>query len=106
VIALATILVGLRFVGKVVGNLAWRWMPFEPRARNPLLGLALLSQGGLTLVLAMDFHFLYSADLGRTEITLIVISAVVVAVLANELLSPLFIRGLFPSFEPIEESAR
>jgi len=105
VIALATILVGLRFVGKVVGNLAWRWMPFEPRARNPLLGLALLSQGGLTLVLAIDFHFLYSADLGRTETTLIVISAVVVAVLANELLSPLFIRGLFPSFEPTEPSA-
>jgi len=105
VIALAAILVSLRFVGKVVGNLPWRWMPFEPRARNPLLGLALLSQGGLTLVLAMDLYFLYLADLGRGENTLVVISAIVVAVLTNELLSPLFIRGLFPSFEPTEESA-
>ena len=102
VIALAAILVILRLVGKIVGNLPWRWMPFEPRARNPLLGLALLSQGGLTLVLAMDFFFLYSADVGNTDTNLLVVSAVVVAVMTNEILSPVFIRGLFPSLLPTE----
>jgi len=104
VIGLAAILVALRLVGKIAGNVVWRWVPFEPIARSPLLGLALLSQGGLTLVLAVDFYYLYSPDLGRAEITLIVVSAVIVAVLANEVLSPLFIRRLFPQIEPAEES--
>lgn len=106
VLVLALVLVSLRVVGKLLGNLPWRWMPFEPRARNPLLGLALLSQGGLALVLAMDFLFLYSSDLGRAETTLLVVSAVIVAVLANEVLSPLFIRGLFPSLQATEEADR
>ena len=105
VLALALTLISLRLAGKIVGNLPWRWLPFEPRARNPLLGLALLSQGGLTLVLAVDFLYLYSADLDRAETTLIVVSAVVVAVLANEVLSPFFIRGLFPSVQAGEESS-
>lgn len=104
VVALATILVILRLGGKLIGNIVWRWIPFEPRARSPLLGLALLSQGGLTLVLAVDFFFLYSTDLERLDTTLLVVSAVVVAVLANEILSPLFIRRLFPKLETAEES--
>jgi len=103
VVTLAAILVLLRLGGKLLGNSVWRWMPFEPEARSPLLGLALLSQGGLTLVLAVDFFFLYSSDLDRIDSTLLVVSAVVVAVLANELLSPLFIRRLFPRLEPSEE---
>lgn len=104
VIALASILVLLRLGGKLLGNLVWRWIPFEPKARSPWLGLALLSQGGLTLVLAVDFYFLYSPDLDRAPTTLLVVSAVVVAVLANELLSPLFIRRLFPRLDTTEES--
>ena len=103
VLTLAATLVLLRLLGKVVGNVIWRWIPFEPRARSPWLGLALVSQGGLTLVLAVDFYFLYSADLERADPTLLVVSAVVVAVLANEVLSPLFIRGLFPTIEATEE---
>lgn len=105
VVLLAAILVTLRLVGKIVGNTVWRWIPFEPSVRSPLLGLALLSQGGLTLVLAVDFHFLYSSDVGHAEATLIVVSAVVVAVLANEVLSPVLIRRLFPALEPAEEAA-
>lgn len=103
VVALAAVLVALRLVGKLLGNIVWRWIPFEPRARSPWLGLALLSQGGLTLVLAVDFYFLYSSDAGRVDSTLLLVSAVVVAVLANELLSPLFIRRLFPTLETSEE---
>ena len=99
VIAVAALIVLLRLLGQLRGHLTWRWMHFEPSARSPLLGLALLSQGGLTLVLAMDFLFLYGADASRLEITTIVVSAVVVAVLANEILSPLFIRLLFSTSE-------
>ena len=101
---LAGLLVLLRLSGKVFGNVIWRWIPFEPLARSPWLGLALVSQGGLTLVLAIDFYFLYSADLERAGATLLLVSAVVVAVLANEIFSPLFIRGLFPTIQKTEET--
>jgi Kef-type K+ transport system membrane component KefB len=104
VVVLAATLVTLRLVGKFAGNVVWRWTSFEPSVHSPLLGLTLLSQGGLTLVLAVDFYFLYSSDLGRADATLLVVSAVVVAVLANEVLSPLFIRRLFSTLEPVEES--
>ena len=106
VVALATALVLTRLAGKLLGNVVWRWIPFEPKARSPLLGLALLSQGGLTLVLAVDFYFLYSADPTRLDTTLRVVSAVIVAVLANEILSPFFIRRLFPALESPEEPTR
>ncbi len=105
VVALAACLVALRLAGKVLGNIVWRWIPFEPRARSPLLGLALLSQGGLTLVLAVDFYFLYAADRARVDTTLVVVSAVVVAVLANEIMSPVFIRRLFPTQDAAEEAS-
>lgn len=103
VLVLAGLLVLLRLGGKVVGNVVWRWIPFEPLARSPWLGLALVSQGGLTLVLAVDFYFLYSPDVEISGITLLVVSAVVIAVLANEILSPLFIRGLFPTIASTRE---
>ena len=105
VVALAASLVNLRLLGKVLANVVWRWIPFEPNARNPLLGLALVSQGGLTLVLAMDFYFLYSPDILRADPTLLVVSAVVVAVGTNELLSPLFLRLLLPRIQDPAEVA-
>lgn len=104
IVALAAVLVLLRLFGKILGNVAWRWIPFEPRARNPLIGMALVSQGALTLVLAMDFLFLYSTDLERAEPTLWVVSAIVVAVLVNELLSPVFLRRLLPRIQAVEEA--
>ncbi len=105
VVGLAVLLVGLRLLGKLVGNVVWRWIPFEPDTRDPLLGLALVSQGGLTLVLAMDFYFLYSPDLERADATLLVVSAVIVAVWINELLSPLFLRRLLPRIQEEEGAA-
>lgn len=105
VVALAAILVTLRLGGKILGNMVWRWIPSEPRARSPWLGLALLSQGGLTLVLAVDSYFLYSSDAVRADTTLLVVSAVMVAVLVNEVFSPLFIRRLFPDLVASEEQA-
>lgn len=95
VLSVAVGVVVLRLLGKTVGNSSWRWLAIEPHARDPRLGLALLSQGGLTLVIAMDFLFLYGSDPERLATTTLVVSAVVVAVLVNELLSPLFIRALF-----------
>jgi len=102
VLTIAALLLLLRLLGKLVGNTTWRWLSIEPEARSPLLGLALLSQGGMTLVIAMDFFFLYGFDPNRISATAVVVSAVVVAVLANELLSPLFIRGLFSANESSE----
>ncbi len=102
VVSIAGLVVLLRLLGKLVGNSTWRWLSIEPMARSPLLGLALLSQGGLTLVIAMDFFFLYGADPERAGISTLLVSAVVVAVLANEILSPLFIRILFPTSEAVE----
>ena len=102
VVSIAALVVVLRLIGKLAGNATWRWLSIEPLAKSPFLGLALLSQGGLTLVLAMDFFFLYGADPGRADISTLLVSAVVAAVLANEILSPLFIRMLFTTIEQPE----
>ena len=104
VLSIAGAIVLFRLLGKLVGNTAWRWLSIEPSARSPLLGLALLSQGGLTLVIAMDFLFLYSSDPERLGITTVVVSTAVAAVLANEILSPLFIRVLFPPSNSREQA--
>lgn len=104
VLSIAAAVVVLRLLGKTVGNSTWRWLSIEPRARDPRLGLALLSQGGLTLVIAMDFLFLYGSDPERLADTTLVVSGVVVAVLVNELLSPLFIRALFAPAEAAESA--
>ncbi|MEJ2084165.1 MAG: cation:proton antiporter [Acidobacteriota bacterium] len=102
VLTIAALLLLLRLLGKMLGNTTWRWLSIEPEARSPFLGLALLSQGGMTLVIAMDFFFLYGFDPDRISATSLVVSSVVIAVLANELLSPLFIRGLFSATDPSE----
>lgn len=99
VYALALLLVVLRFAGKLVGNLPWRWLPHEPRAQSPLLGLALLSQGGLAVVLAIDFEYLYRAETAWSATAEVIASAVLLAVLVNEIFSPLFLRFLFPRTE-------
>jgi Kef-type K+ transport system membrane component KefB len=105
VTALAVVLIVLRLVGKLVGNLPWRWASFEPRARSPLLGLALVSQGGLAVVLATDLHFLYRVDPTRAEVTQLAFSAVLISVLVSEVLSPLFIRTLAPKAQRRAEAA-
>ncbi len=106
VLLLAGALVVLRLAGKVLGNLPWRWAWFEPRATSPLLGLALLSQGAAAIVLALDFQYVYRGDLARAETLQLAVSAVLAAVLVNEVLSPVFIRAVVPSEDPGGEGER
>lgn len=99
VLVLALGLVALRAVGKIAGNLPWRWVAHEPRARTGWLGLALVSQGALTIVLVLDIEFLHRGVALPQEVITPAVSAVVLAVLVNELVSPLFIRGVSPREE-------
>ena len=94
IVVLALLVVGLRLAGKTLGNLPWHAARFEPEVRTPWLGLALLSQGAMAIVLTLDFEFLYRADLARAPMNQMVASAVIVAVMINEVLSPLFLRFL------------
>ncbi len=96
VVTLGFALVLWRLLGKWIGNVPWKWLGSEPEARSSALGLTLLSQGGWAIVLAMDFGFLFRGDPLRATMTESVISAVLVAVMINEVLSPVFIRGVFP----------
>jgi hypothetical protein len=48
----------------------------------------------MAIVLTLDFEFLYRADLARAPMNQMVASAVIVAVMINEVLSPLFLRFL------------
>lgn len=96
---LAAALALLRIVGKVVGNMPWRWLASEPEARSLGLGLALASQGPLALVLALDIEYLHRGSPGAGDIVSVVVSAIVVAVLLSELVSPLLIRLVAPPEE-------
>lgn len=86
--------VGLRLIGKVTGNLPWRATRLEPEARSPWLGLGLLSQGGIAVVLVVDFLMVYRTTM--TPIAADIFSAIVLAVLVDEVLSPLFLRWIVP----------
>lgn len=100
VVALGLALVAVRLMAKLIANVPWRFMPFEEEAETPLLGLALLSQGGWAVVLAIDWLYVYRSDTARAEGLGWVASAVLFGVLANELLSPIFIKLLFPFEQP------
>lgn len=91
VAVLSALLVGLRLVAKVFGNLPWRWFK-ERDARVSWLGAGLLSQGGIAMVLAIDFELLYRNDPVGGGLMRTVVSAVLVAVLLNEALSPFGLR--------------
>ncbi len=86
----------LRLVGKVLGNLPWRATRIEPEAQSPWLGLGLLSQGGISVVLALDFLMVYKTAMIPVEAAE-VFSAIIFAVLVDEVLSPLFLRWVVPS---------
>lgn len=96
VVILAAVVVVLRLAGKVVGNATWRWDPSEPLARSPTLGLALLSQGPLAIVLALEFDYHLRADPTWAGIGPLVVSTALVAVMMSEVLSPLCLRWLYP----------
>jgi Kef-type K+ transport system membrane component KefB len=106
VLALAATLVALRAAGKLLGNGLWPAISSEPEVESPFLGLTLLSQGAFAIVLAVDFFFLLEPDPVNGGWAPMITSAVLLAVLVNEVLSPLFIRRLIPAPESPREEAR
>jgi len=56
--------------------------------RPPLgLGMGLVSQGGIAVAMVMDYY-----QLGSTELTGVVVTTVLIAVIVNELVSPSLAR--------------
>ncbi|MGB3565261.1 MAG: hypothetical protein WBC09_19580, partial [Thermoanaerobaculia bacterium] len=106
VLALAVALVVLRAAGKLLGNGLWPAVSPEPEIQSPFLGLTLLSQGAFAIVLAVDFFFLLEPDPVHGSWAGMITSAVLVAVLVNEVLSPLFIRRLIPGPDRTREEER
>jgi hypothetical protein len=105
-LVLALALVMLRAAGKLLGNGFWPAVSSEPEIRSPFLGLALLSQGAFAIVLAVDFFFLLEPDPIHGAWAGVITSAVLVAALVNEVLSPLFIRRLIPGPDNPKAEAR
>jgi Kef-type K+ transport system membrane component KefB len=105
-LALAVALVVLRAAGKLLGNGLWPLVSSEPEVKSPFLGLALLSQGAFAIVLAVDFFFLLEPDPIHGAWAGMITSAVLVAVLVNEVLSPLLIRRLIPGPDNRKAEAR
>lgn len=99
VLVLAVGVLLLRAAGKVVGNLPWRWSAVEPGVRRPWLGFGLLSQGALTIIIALDIEFLHRGIDPSRGAAAVAVSAVVLAVLLSEVLSPLGIRAVAPPQE-------
>ena len=84
---LAGLYLGLRLVGKLGGGcLAARLATDD--FRPPLgLGMGLVSQGGIAVAMVMDYY-----QLGPTELTGVVVTTVLIAVVVNELVSPSLAR--------------
>lgn len=95
--ALALAIVALRLVGKMVGNLGWPMLGSEPEAQSPWLGLALLPQGALCILLAIDVLFFFRHDVEHLEAITVAASAVIVGALLNEVLSPVLLRLASPA---------
>lgn len=97
VAALAVVIVAIRLLGKVAGNVGWPLLTSEPAAQSPWLGLALLPQGALTILLAVDVLFFFREDAARYPTLVVAVSAVLVGALLNEVLSPILLRLASPS---------
>jgi Kef-type K+ transport system membrane component KefB len=84
---LAALYLSLRLVGKLGGGyLAARLATDD--FRPPLgLGMGLVSQGGIAVAMVMDYY-----QLGSTELTGVVVTTVLIAVIFNELISPSLAR--------------
>ena len=84
---LAILYLGLRLVGKVSGGyLAARAAPDDSRPPRAL-GLGLVSQGGIAVAMVMNYYQLSSG-----QVTDVVVTTVLVAVILNELASPYLAR--------------
>lgn len=102
---LGVTVVGLRFFGKAIGNLPWWRSSLEPEVRSPWLGLGLLSQGGISVVLALDLLMVYRTAMVPVEVA-DVFSALVLAVLVDEVLSPILLRWVVPSTRLAREAPK
>jgi len=79
----ALVYVAVRMVGKVVGGFLSTRRLARHHAVPPLIGLGLVSQGGMGLAIIVELRFL--VDLPLTEA---VMSVAVLAIIINELLAP------------------
>jgi Kef-type K+ transport system membrane component KefB len=94
---LAFLYLGLRLIGKVSGGyLAARAAPDDSRP-PPTVGLGLISQGGIAIAMVMNYYQLSSA-----ELTDVVVTTVLVAVILNELASPFLARTVLSRAGEIE----
>ncbi len=96
-LTLAVFYLGLRLVGKASGGyLAAIAAPdgFRPPR---LLGLGLVSQGGIAIAMVMNYYALHAG-----EVTNVVVTIVLVAVILNELASPYLARMVLSNAGEIE----
>jgi hypothetical protein len=94
---LAVLYLGLRLIGKVSGGyLAARAAPdgFRPPS---VMGLGLISQGGIAIAMVMNYYQLSSA-----AVTDVVVTTVLIAVILNELASPSLARIVLSNAGEIE----
>ena len=95
---IAAFYLGLRFLGKVFGGfLAARAAPDDFRPPNGL-GLGLISQGGIAIAMVMNYYQLSQAD-----VTGVVVTTVLIAVIFNELASPSLARSVLRKAGEIEQ---
>jgi len=94
---LALLYLGLRSTGKITGGyLAAR--SAHDSFRPPLtMGMGLISQGGIAIAMVMNYYQLSSA-----EVTDVVVTTVLVAVILNELASPSLARAVLRRAGEIE----
>jgi len=78
-----------RLLGKFLSAFLITWLTPGLRRHPPNLGFGLLAQGGLPLAILLDFQQAF-----RSDITTVVISVSLVAVIYNEFLSPYFLNRL------------
>ncbi len=95
---LAALYLGLRFVGKVSGGyLAARAATDD--SRPPLgLGFGLISQGGMAIAMVMNYY-----QLSSVPVTEVVVTAVLIAVIINELAGPSLAKSVLSRAGEIEE---
>lgn len=89
----------VRMLGKWSGNLMGVKLFKPPHEVPGSIGLGLLSDGGLTVAIIVNFQLLYPAIADP------VITAVIISVIASEILSPWLILGRFKKDErtPVKE---
>ena len=94
---LAALYLGLRLFGKTAGGvLAARAAPEGSRPPR-VVGLGLISQGGIAIAMVMNYYQLSSA-----AVTDVVVTTVLVAVILNELASPSLAKAVLSRAGEIE----